>query len=277
MAKRSKDTGASVNLFPFLSILVCIIGCLTLIIVVLNLISMTKAEGREPEEIERAREYALLKEKQEEDQKSYDELRAQIDALTQQNQDLLAKRQKLTMLKEMLDSAEKIDAAREELIAKYQLLLNANKQLNADEVILLAEIEALKKEIEERKLPPEAAALQVKPSGSGANTQPFFVEVADAMVLIHHSLTEPAIEVPAGSIEINEDFRKLLDTVAAKPYHTLILLVRGSDAAVNNLAKVNSVVSSFNQRTGTELIPGRLPLPGDGKVDLTLFEQYLNR
>ena len=275
MAKRSRDSGASVNLFPFLSILVCIIGCLTLIIVVLNLISMNKAEGIEPEEVERAREYAILKEAQEKDQKDYDELRALVDSLTQQNKDLLAKRQKLTMLKEMLDSAEKIDAAREELISKYQLLVKANTQLDADEVVLLAEIEALKKEIEERKLPPEAAALQVKPSGSGANTQPFFVEVADGLVLIHHSLTEPAIEVPAGSIEINEDFKKLLETVASKPYHTLILLVRGSDAAVNNLAKVSSVVSAYNQRTGAQIIPGRLPLPGEGKVDLSLFAQYL--
>ena len=276
MAKRSRDSGASVNLFPFLSILVCIIGCLTLIIVVLNLISMSKAEGKEPEEVERAREYAILEKAQDEDEKSLDELRALVDALTQQNKDLLAKRQKLTMLKEMLDSAEKIDQAREELIAKYQLLVNANKQLDADEVVLLAEIEALKKEIEERQLPPDAAQVVVKPSGSGANTQPHFVEIADGMVIIHHSLTEPAIEVPAGSLEINEDFKKLLDTIASKPYNTLILLVRGSDGAVNNLNKVRSIVSAYNQRTGSEIIPGRLPLPGEGKIDLRLFEQYLN-
>ncbi|MCB1064754.1 MAG: hypothetical protein KDN20_17775 [Verrucomicrobiae bacterium] len=277
MAKKRADSGASVNLFPFLSILVCIIGCLTLIIVVLNLISMSKAEGKEPEEVERAREFALLKEAQDVDQKKYDELRAHIDALTATNKDLLVKKQKLTMLKEMLNSAEKIDANREELIAKFQILSKTNKQLDADELVVKAEIEALKKEIEARKLPPDAAALQVKPSGSGANTQPFFVEVADAMVLIHHSLTEPPIEVPAGSIEVNEDFRKLLDTIASKPYHTLILLVRGSDAAVGNLGKINGVVAAFNDRTGAQIIPGRLPLPGEGKVDLSLFEAYLKK
>ena len=55
MAKRARDTGGSVNLFPFLSILICIIGCLTLIIVVINLIAMSKGEGRTSEEVERAR------------------------------------------------------------------------------------------------------------------------------------------------------------------------------------------------------------------------------
>ena len=44
MARRLQDDGASVNLFPFLSILVCIIGCLTLIIVVVNLIAMSNPE-----------------------------------------------------------------------------------------------------------------------------------------------------------------------------------------------------------------------------------------
>jgi len=275
MAKRRADTGASVNLFPFLSILVCIIGCLTLIIVVLNLISMSKAEGKEPEEVERAREFALLEKEQKKDKTEYDELRAHLKSLDEQNKDLLAKREKLTMLKEMLDSAEKIDLNREELIAKYQLLVRANTRLDADETIVLAEIEKLKKEIEERKLPPDAAAVQVRPSGSGASTQPYFVEVADALVLIHHSLTEPAIEVPSGSIGINEDFLKLLDTIASKPYNRLILLVRGSDLAVANLAKIRKVVVNYNQSAGTEIIPGRLPLPGDGKVDLSLFEQYL--
>lgn len=277
MAKRRKDSGASVNLFPFLSILVCIIGCLTLIIVVLNLISMNKSEGQLPEEVERAKEFQVLKKEQEEDQKKYDELRALIDSLTVLNKDLLSKRQKLTMLKEMSESAEKIDASREELIAKFQLLTKANLQLDADEKKLLADIELLKKEIEARKLPPDAAALVVRPSGSGANTEPYFVEVADAMVLIHYSLTEPAVEVPSGSIEVNPNFKKLLDTIAQQPFRTLILLVRGSDAAVGNLAKVSGVVGAYNQRTGTQIIPGRLPLPGDGKVDLSLFAQYLGK
>ncbi|MCB1091190.1 MAG: hypothetical protein KDL87_06650, partial [Verrucomicrobiae bacterium] len=40
--------------------------------------------------------------------------------------------------------------------------------------------------------------------------------------------------------------------------------------------KINAVVGAFNQRVGTQIIPGRLPLPGDGKVDLSMFAQYLS-
>lgn len=278
MASKRKDSGMQINLFPFLSVVVCIIGCLTLIIVVMNIMSMSKAKsGKEPEEIERAKEYQVLKKQEEEDQKKYDELRKLVDSLTRLNQDLLAKRQKLTLLQEMSQSAEKIDASREELIAKFQVLSKANVQLQADEKLILAQIEALKKEIAERKLPPDAAALQVRPSGSGANTEPYFVEVADGQLLIHYSLTQPAVAVPAGSMEVNPNLRKLLDTVAQRPYRTLIVLVRGSDGAVANLAKLSGIVGVYNEQAGSQIIPGRLPLPGDGKVDLSLFAQYLEK
>jgi hypothetical protein len=278
MSKKKKDAGIQVNLFPFLSVVVCIIGCLTLIIVVLNIMSMSKAkEGKEPEEIERAREFMTLKKQEDEDQKKYDELRQLISALTKSTEDLVAKQKKLALLKEMSENVEKIDASREELIAKFQVLTKTNLQLDTDEKVLIAQIEALKKEIAARKLPPDAAALQVRPSGSGSSTEPYFVEVADGLILIHHSLTEPAIQIPAASLEVNEDFRKLLDNIAQQPYRTLILLVRGSDGAVANLAKLNGAVSAYNDQNSTKIIPGRLPLPGDGKVDLSLFAQFLKK
>lgn len=278
MASKRKDAGMQINLFPFLSVVVCIIGCLTLIIVVMNIMSMSKAkEGREPEEVERAKEFQVLKKQEEEDQKKYDDLRKLVDSLTRLNQDLLAKRQKLTMLQDMSESAEKIDASREELIAKFQTLSKANTQLAADEKLILAQIETLKKEIEQRKLPPDAAALVVRPSGSGANTEPYFVEVADGQLLIHYSLKEPAVPVPAGSMEVNPNLRKLLDTIAQRPYRTLIVLVRGSDGAVANLGKLSGVVGVYNEQFGSQIIPGRLPLPGEGKVDLSLFAQYLEK
>ena len=72
MAKR-KDSGMAINLFPFLSILVCIIGCLTMIIVVLNIAQMDQVEGQTPEEVERAKEWQELKKEQEENRDALEE------------------------------------------------------------------------------------------------------------------------------------------------------------------------------------------------------------
>ncbi|NNE91975.1 MAG: hypothetical protein HKN23_10040, partial [Verrucomicrobiales bacterium] len=82
---RRRDSGASVNLFPFLSILVAIIGCLTLIIVVVALSAMNKAEGKTPEEVTMAKEYQVLKKEMEENNKKLDELRQLIENLIQQS------------------------------------------------------------------------------------------------------------------------------------------------------------------------------------------------
>ena len=172
MAKRARDTGGSVNLFPFLSILICIIGCLTLIIVVMNLIAMSKGEGRTSEEVERAREFVVIEKEKEEKQKEQDKLRQLIENLIQQNKDVITARDKLVTLKKMLENQEDIDKGREELIAKFNLLQTTNKKLVEDEKFLQEEIKKKEAEIAKRGTPPQPAALRVRPSGSSACFRP---------------------------------------------------------------------------------------------------------
>jgi hypothetical protein len=275
MAKRANSSGGSVNLFPFLSILICIIGCLTLIIVVINLIAMGKGEGRTSEEVERAREYLLIKKEKEEKQAEQDKLRIDIENIIQQNKDIITKRDKLVTLKSMLENQEEIDKSREELIAKFNLLKNTNKKLIADEIFLQEEIKKKEEEIAKRETPPEAAALRVRPSGSSANTKPFFAEISERGVYLHRSLTAEPVAIPVASLNQSEDFINLLKAIAKEPYNRLIFLVRGSPGAVKTLNDASQIVSGFNRANGTEIIPGRLPLPGEGKVDLQMFAQFL--
>ena len=61
MAKRRSSEGGEVSLFPFLSILACLIGALVLMIVVLVMAQVGKAEGRSAEEIKRAQDYIQMK------------------------------------------------------------------------------------------------------------------------------------------------------------------------------------------------------------------------
>ena len=275
MAKRARDEGGGVSLFPFLSILICIIGCLTLIIVIINLVAMSQGEGRTSEEVERAREYMLVKKEKEEKQAEQDKLRQLIENLIQQNKDSLAARDKLTRLKEMLENQEEIDKSREELIAKFNLLVDTNKKLVADEALLQEEIKKKEEEIARRKLPPDPASLRVRPSGSSANTRPFFAEISERGVYIHRSLTEEAEVIPIATLNQSEEFIELLKTVSSEPYNRLIFLVRGTPGAVKTLGQASQLVSAYNRSNGTEIIPGRLPLPGEGKVDLQMFAQFL--
>ena len=275
MARRRQDDGASVNLFPFLSILVCIIGCLTLIIVVVNLIAMGKGEGRTPEEVERAREYLLIKAEKEEDQKKQDKLKIDIENLIQKSEKTIAARDKLALLKEMLDNQEEIDSSREELIAKFNILTQTNKRLVTDHEKLLVAIKEKEEEIAKRKLPPEPAKLKVRPTGSSNNVQPHFVEVSDAGIYLHKSLSKEPEAIPIASINQSEEFIKLLDLVSTNSGHSLIFLVRGNDGAATAYNKVYDLVATYNQGRERKAIPGKLPLPGEGKVDLSVFSRFL--
>lgn len=276
MARR-KSKGAEISLFPFLSILVCVIGCLTMIIVFINLIQMNQVEGKEPEEVEVAKEYVEVDKEQKENQVKLDHLTQLMENLIQDQEDLRSKREKLKRLKEMLASKEKINSLRDELIAKLNQLVRTNKKLGKDQELLLAEIKKLKEEIEKRKLPPDAAALRVQSSGSSTNVEPYFVEIADKTILIHTSLTEPPVAIPSASLKQSKEFLDLLKTISEKPYRKLIFLVRGNPASVANYSRASSTVSGFNRVSGTRILPGKLPLPGEGKVDLTVFAKFLKK
>lgn len=275
MAKRARNSGGSVNLFPFLSILICIIGCLTLIIVVINLIAMNKGEGKTPEEVERAREFVTIQKQQEEERKQLDDLRQLIENLIQQNRDVLAVRDKLVTLKKLLENQEELDKSREELIAKFNLLQDTNKKLIADEKFLLEEIKKKEEELAKRAEPPQPAALQVRPSGSSGTTRPFFIEVSDRGIYLHRSLSAEPAMIPVSSLNQSEEFINLLKLIASGSQNRLIFLVRGTPGAVKTLNEASGVVAGYNRANGTQIIPGRLPLPGEGKVDLQLFAQYL--
>jgi hypothetical protein len=275
MAKRKKDNGASVNLFPFLSILVCIIGCLTLIIVVVNLMAMNKGEGHTPEEVECSREFMMVKKEKADEQKELEKMKQLIEQLIMQNKETITARDKLARLKEMFDNQEEIDASREELIAKFNILTQTNKKLAKDKLALDESIKIKEEEIKKRNIPPEAASLRVRPSGSSTNVKPNFVEISATGIYLHKSLSKEPEAIPIASINQSEVFIKLLDLVSGDSSQSLIFLVRGNEAAAGAYAKVVDVVATYNQGKERRALPGKLPLPSEGKVDLSVFAKFM--
>lgn len=265
----------SVNLFPFLSILVCIIGCLTLIIVVLNLAQMNKAEGKTEEEISIAQEYMAIEKEQEEERKELDKLRNLIEELIQENRDVIAKRDKLQRLKEMKENQEEIDESRNELIAQINALQAAIEGLDQEYPEVVKEIKEIMAELKRRDLPPDPPRIRVRPSGSGTSNYPFFVEAAEGALMIHRSLSEEPVAVPLGALNQNKDFTDLLKQVASQDYNRIIFLVRGSEGSVKSFERASQVINAFNRNNNLRIIPGRLPIPAEGKVDLTPFAQFL--
>ena len=140
MGRRESSDGDGVSLFPFMSILVCLIGSLTLMIAALMIISMNSQQS--PEVIERYQKYSELE--------------------ANQQQDV----EELERLKLLLAQAEKLSAETKRALAELALLESEHQKklalvdVNSEYAKQLAEANRLRLRIAE--LEPEPAKLQLE-------------------------------------------------------------------------------------------------------------------
>ncbi len=275
MAKR-RDPGMAVNLFPFLSVLVSIIGCLTLIIVVINVDQMDKAkDGQTDEELERAEEWKELKEEQEQKREEIEKLKTEVADNLEENRDTIAKREKLRMLKSTLKNKDEIEETLDKLIEEHNKLTRSEKDLDKQHPEILEEIRKVEAEIAKLDLDPDPPKLRISPTGSGIGLTSRFIEATGNGLYYHHSLTEDPLPIAGGNaLATDEVFQNVLKDVGSKATYRLIFLVRGDSTKV--VAAAQKQIDNFNDRYRDRsgfypITPGKMPLLSKGKVDLSPF------
>ena len=265
MGRRQDNGDNDVSLFPFLSILACIIGVLTLMISTLALSQMDTETVVAAEEFEKVE--SDLKAKTEELAK----LQSQVDkANNRLSKHAGDKQKKLAELKKQVNEtsskfllarqkAKSLDVKEpEEAVSVDQQPIDEIKQ---ELTTYQEDIAQLKKEIEKRNLPPDEAEFSVLPGGSGRDMVPRFVECTATDLLIH-TASEP-VRVRAGAIETDATLLKLLNEVAGQPNAKVIFLVR--DDGVHVYRRANRFVESL------DVSAGKLPVLGQGKLNLQHF------
>lgn len=262
MARASAEN--SVSLFPFLSILACVIGVLTLMIATLVLEQLDRPDVELLEKMERAVENrrtvtaAHFK---------IQELRRMIAEAEELRRQLQAAREQLAKLeKEKLESADSKSAIIR-LLAEIDALKKRIELLTPELAKLEAAIRELTAELAKRKEPPKPAEVRIRPSGSGSRlVQPIFVEVTASGVVVHGQGEPEPKRFVAGELRTNLEFIGLLDYVAENPDKSrLIFLVRPDAAAVHRTARAVAVSRNAPH--------GDLPVIGQGVLDLSLFNQ----
>ena len=132
-----------------------------------------------------------------------------------------------------------------------------------------SEIEKLKAEIAKRRLNINAKpAVVVQPSGSGAAgataAKVFFVECGAAGIVIHRDEGEPQ-RISSGSIGTDAAYDAFLKEVKAAPDSMLLFLLRE-----DGLGAYNRAAGWAEAQFGVRI--GKIPLPGQGAVDLSRFK-----
>lgn len=266
MAGRSIREEDDVSLFPFLSILACIIGVLTLMILGLALGQMDTGA------VAQAEEFARVKKQLEPTREEVAELRETVEQRKAQStrgqrelQEALARLRELELAVGKLIEANnkpvevetpQLDAAgRKKQLAELQAHLKESRE----------RIEQLLAELKKRKAPPEAAEVQIRPSGSGgSDLAPTFVE-CNAQGLVIYGGDDKPYRVPTAAIKTDKKFLEHLKRVKANPKASVIFLVRSDAIGVYHAARAWAR-SNYARN-------GKLPVIGKGKIDLSLFRE----
>ncbi len=271
MARRRNNNEEAVSLFPFMSILACLIGILTLMISVSMQAKQAETQGRTEEEKARALENRDLKKQAttitETIRKAEEKLKKDNSASSQ----LAELKDKKIVLKEKFDELSKAkDPAKTdaELQKTLELLRAEITALKKDRPPLVKRQEELEKELAARKIPPKKVeSVVVKTSGSGVRmaARIFFVECnSTGLVLIGPGDGDKA--VATGAIANSTDYSSFLEEVKRTRDSMVLFLIRkeGNEAYAWAAGIADS---KFEVRSG------KIPIPNNGKIDLSLFKQ----
>jgi len=261
---RRRRKSPEVSLFPFLSVLACVIGALTLILASISVShvgSSALAGVRLGERIDRA-QAALVEAKNQLD--ALDSDIATVEAKDADQQELqlrlmglgLSPEIDLEELDRLVDErraaseAAKLRARRDRLQAKRGALEKRNVGLRAD-VDLRADAR--------RDL-----AMRIAPAGVGPVYRPYFAECTAGYVEVHTTRSDFTYRVPAEDVLRGIDFQRFLRRIRVLRNTKLVFLVRPDGVATFRAA------AEAARRLDVEF--AKLPLPGDGVLDFSAFD-----
>lgn len=256
MARLRKSRKSRVSLFPFLDILACVIGNLILIItaVVLEQIDtepvaeaarikeVTERAGASAEELAKLqRQLAGARERSGEAEARLEAVRARIRAATKQRQEA-----------ELALSQPAPQPSEDPAIAAEIRRLEKEKRSIEEEI---AKVTA---RIAERLTKPEQSIV-VLPPGEGGPSRGIFIEASGNSLTVLEG--KQPWKLPAGKAATDPRFKKLLADAKADGDTIITFLVRSDGLA--------AVTRGQRAAEAAGVPSGKVPLPGDGMIDLS--------
>jgi hypothetical protein len=257
MGRPRKARKQAVSLFPFLDILACVIGNLILIIAAVVLEQVDTKPVAEAARIDDLEDEAMREEtKAAALQKQLDDLRERAGMATEKLEEV---RVKIAAAKKRLTEAEARAREATKPVERQPDATADLKKLDESRKAIEADIKDLERQIAERKRPPEQI-IAILPPGEGSGPRKgIFVEAAKDGLVIHDG--KAPWKVPTGKVPSDPQLKTLLEKVKQDPHVLVTFLVRADGLA--SLAAGQKLATAVGVRSG------RVPLPGDGKLDLT--------
>lgn len=265
MSKRRKSNEEAVSLFPFMSILACLIGILTLMISVsMKSKQMDKKEGLTEEEVASAKEHQLVKSKTENLLKEIRKLEEKINKEKKSTSEMAGLEKTKSELSAQLVKAETRLIKEAVSPRALQDLRTQIEKAKLQQPGLQAQIANLQAKIKSASTPiktEEAVLIKQGGSGSLGNKKLFFVECSNKGISIYEN-GNPTANIPIAEIETSPGYGKFLEKVKGTQQAMVLFLIRKSGPDAYRWA-----AGIAEAKYG--VVTAKLPIPNDGKIDLT--------
>lgn len=258
-----------VSLFPFMSILACLIGILSLLIGLSMAVNQRK-EGMTQEEVDRAKEHKTLELLVKKKQKELEEQKKSLETTRLSTMEMEKLKQILLELQKQQDEldAVKLDPE-DELRAKIQIYRDEKAALVKEQPSLQTKIDELNAKLAQLKeIPKPKESVKIRPPRLGAKVPRnlFFVECNSTGIVLRgaNDETRPIslASIKSGSVEFAEFCQKAKS--ASGSDHMVLFLVRKGGREVYEYAAAAAELD-FKVQTG------KLPVPNEGNIDLSQF------
>lgn len=257
MARPRRRTRPSISLFPFLSVLACVIGTLTLVItatatsqVASGAVDLERYERLEQEIETNRRQLAAL-----------EGLSSEVETLAQ---DVDAARERAERLERERRAAQQALARnaplREALRTEEERLAALERELSP----LRAARERAQDALEARRQALARAKIRIQPAGSGYGLDPYFVECRPEGIVYYAGVRHTPEAVPTHRIASSAGFTRFLRAASFRPHASVVFLIR--EGGVDACEWARGVVVQHRLRHG------EIPLVGDGPLDFSAVE-----
>jgi len=214
MPKKRKKSDLKVSLFPFLSILACVLGILTLMITAIVIAQI------DPQAVSEKIEEALaddkeFQEKLEQEKAAIQNLRREVEKLRKQPPKKIDPSRKADLAKKIDDAKKRTEEAKT-LRRQTDALDKRREELQEKVEEVTAALANAEGELETRKDPSKIAPLVVKPSGSGmgGDLEPTFVECTAEGIVAYGKDGKPSLKVKRADLPKSKPWLDLIGKVA---------------------------------------------------------------
>lgn len=254
MARPRKRRRPQVSLFPFLSVLACVIGALTLLIA-------ATAVGRVASDAVDLELYERLEREIAQDRRRLAELSALAEDVETLGAEIAAARREKERLAgdaaQARAALERSAPLRQKLAREEDRLRALEREAGALDGRVRERREALTRRQEELATAP----ILIQPSGSGYGLEPHFAECRRDGLVLYEGLERHETRVPLHRIGTSAAYRRFLRSVRLREGATVVFLVRPGGVPAWRQAKVQAAAVRH----------GEIPLAGDGALDFSLL------